>query len=196
MDTLGFPVLPQPLAPENSEAPFGTVGAWSQGDGHRRTSTWLPRGLCSQEGPPTVSPSPSLGQDPGRPRGQWRMCPEPCGPGSGADRCQAALSLTLPLAGGRGLWVQGCCRSWLARKGRRAGCGGRQTSSLLGGKCACPCYFCFSPPLERGSLVQTIPQGPTRDGGCPIWSLQVPANHGKNRPQPSCLVLLLPKIFL
>lgn len=109
-----------------------------------------------------------------------------------AYRCRAALSLPFPSAGVRewqwaGVFQEPAGSEW----------GGGQTPGLLDGKCVCCLLFLFhTPPSSWGALVQTIPQDTARDSGCPIWSRQVRANRGKNHPQPSCRVLMQPKLFL
>ena len=145
------PPAPCPRKPRDSRLELLAPGAKETGTGE------LPSGFLGASAPRRdlrwCLQAPASARAPGGRGGSGvRTCPEPRRLSSGAHRCRAALSLILPLAGAGSGGVQGCCRSWLAREGRGAGCGERQTPSLLDGKCACPCYFWFSLPPRAGAL--------------------------------------------
>ena len=152
-------------------------------------------GASIPQRPAKASPSPSLSQG-SRPRAQWG---EP-GVQSPADLAPVQpqglqrLSLASPSAEGRGARVLREPAGWDREREPAAG---EAKAPLPAGKCArCVLFLVLALPSSWGFLVRMIPQNTALDGGCPIWRRQAQANHGKNRPQPSCHVLLQPKIFL
>lgn len=143
-----------------------------------------------------VSPSPSLSQDPGRPRGQWRVCPEPCGPGSGADRCHAALSLTLPLAGGRGWWGAGVLQELAGSEGEASGLRREADVQPPWWKMCLPLLFLFlTPPSSRALWCERSHRAPPGTVAAPFGVSRSQLTMEKTAPSLPALYFCCQKYF-